>query len=129
MTEPADDRTEDVATRGAVPPEARTTAQTETASVRRSPRYSVFFVFGAGVGILVALILTFVFDGTAEKSPTTQVLYSTSQVFGFLCLVFIPVGIAIGGVVALIFDRSLARRTREVRIAHEHVEVTHSDDV
>lgn len=128
MTEPAGDRTESAAARGAHESVARTTAQTETARVRRSPRYGVFFVLGAGVGILAALILTFVFDGTAEKSPTTQVLYSTSQVFGFLCLVFIPVGMALGGVVALIFDRSFARRTHEVRIEHEHVEIAHPDD-
>ena len=122
MTEPAGDRTESAAARGAHESVARTTAQTETARVRRSPRYGVFFVLGAGVGILAALILTFVFDGTAEKSPTTQVLYSTSQVFGFLSLVCIPVGIAVGAVVALILDRALARRTREVRVDHERVD-------
>jgi len=72
----------------------------ESAQLRRSPRYAIFFVLGAALGILAALILTFAFDGTAEKSPSTQVLYSTSQVFGFLCLVCIPIGLALGGVVA-----------------------------
>ncbi|MBN9176735.1 MAG: potassium transporter Trk [Microbacterium sp.] len=96
----------------------------ETARVRRSPRYAIFCVLGAALGILVALILTFTFDGTAEQSPSTQVLYSASQVFGFLCLVCIPVGVAVGLVVALILDRSLSRRTREVRIDHERVELT-----
>jgi hypothetical protein len=94
----------------------------ETAQLRRSPRYAIFFVLGAALGILAALVLTFAFDGTAEKSAATQVLYSSSQVFGFLCLVCIPIGLALGGLVALILDRRLARRMREVRVDHEHVE-------
>lgn len=96
----------------------------ETARVRRSPRYAIFCVAGAALGILAALILTFAFDGTAQQSPSTQVTYSTLQVFGFLCLVCIPIGLAVGAVVALLLDRSLARRTREVRIDHERVELT-----
>ena len=47
--------------------------QIETAHVRRSPRYAIFFVLGAILGILAALILTFAFDGTEEKSASTQV--------------------------------------------------------
>lgn len=100
----------------------------ETATVRRSPRYAIFLVMGAALGIVAALTLTFAFDGTSDKSPSTQVLYSTSQVFGFLCLVCIPIGLAVGAVVALLIDRSLARRTREVRIDHERVEVDHPED-
>ena len=96
----------------------------ETARVRRSPRYAIFCVAGAALGILAALILTFAFDGTAEASASTSVTYSTSQVFGFLSLVCIPIGLAVGAVVALLLDRSLARRTREVRIDHERVERT-----
>ncbi|MBN9215231.1 MAG: potassium transporter Trk [Microbacterium sp. SCN 70-200] len=100
----------------------------ESAQLRRSPRYAIFFVLGAALGILAALILTFAFDGTAEKSPSTQVLYSTSQVFGFLCLVCIPIGLALGGVVALILDRRFARRAREVRVDHERIEVDYPAD-
>lgn len=99
----------------------------ETATVRRSPRYAIFFVAGAALGILLALILTFAFDGTLEKSPTTQVLYSTSQVFGFLCLMCIPIGLAVGGAVALLLDRRMSKRTHEVRIDRERVEVTYHD--
>lgn len=96
----------------------------ETARLRRSPRYSVFFVAGAALGILIALVLTFVFDGSENASSSTGVVYSTSQVFGFLCLFTIPVGVAVGGAVALTFDRMLARKTREVRIDHERIQVT-----
>ncbi len=95
----------------------------ETAQVRRSPRYAVFLLAGAALGILVALVLTFAFDGTENVSATTGVTYSTSQVFGFVCLFAIPLGIAVGSVVALVLDHSLARRAREVRVDHEVITV------
>lgn len=94
----------------------------ETAQLRRSPRYVVFFVLGGALGVLVALILTLAFDGTVDDSAA--ITYSTGQVFGFLALVGVTVGIALGGVVALIFDRVFSRRARDVRIDHERVEVS-----
>jgi hypothetical protein len=95
----------------------------ETARVRRSPRYAIFCVAGPPSASWpphphVRL------RRHRRASPSTQVTYSTSQVFGFLCLVCIPIGLAVGAVVALLLDRSLARRTREVRIDHERVERT-----
>ena len=97
--------------------------QIETAHVRRSPRYAIFFVLGAILGILAALILTFAFDGTEEKSASTQVIYSTSQVFGFLCLVCIPIGMAVLGAVALILDRAAGRRARSVTVDRETIRI------
>ncbi len=94
----------------------------ETVTVRRAPKYSVFLLLGAALGIIVALILTFAFDGTAE--PTDQgVVYSTGQVFGFLALICVTVGVALGGGVALLLDRTIGRRTREVAVDHETVHV------
>lgn len=108
-------------------PVAHTEHHAEAARVRRSPRYAVFCVTGAALGIIAALILTFAFDGTSEKSASTQVLYSTSQVFGFLALICVTIGIALGGVVALLIDRRLARRTHEVRIDRETVTLPEDD--
>jgi len=93
----------------------------ETAQVRRSPRYGVFVVAGVALGIIVALILTFAFDGTQEKSPYTEVTYTVSQAFGFIALFCIPIGAALGILVALILDRAVGRRTRDVRIDRETV--------
>lgn len=93
----------------------------EQAQVRRAPRVGVFLLLGVALGIIVALILTFAFDGTADKSPFTTVQYSLSQVFGFLALICGTIGLAVGGVVALILDRTIGRRTRTVTVAHEHV--------
>ncbi|MFE1646386.1 potassium transporter Trk [Microbacterium sp. P01] len=96
-----------------------------TVSVRRAPKYTVFVVLGAGLGILVALILTFTFNGSNQESANTGMVYSPTQVFGFLALVCGVVGVVVGGVVALIFDRVLSRRSREVAADRESA---HFDD-
>ncbi len=95
----------------------------ETVSVRRAPKISVFLILGAALGVLVAMILTFSFNGTADPSPNTGVEYSQGQVFGFLVLVCAPIGLALGGVVALIFDRRSRRHTHEVAVDHASVHV------
>jgi hypothetical protein len=95
----------------------------ETVRVRRSPKYAVFLAAGAALGIIVALILTFTFTGTEGVSPNTGLVYSQGQVFGFLLLVCLSVGLVLGGVVALILDRLLGRRTHEVTVDRETVHI------
>ena len=95
----------------------------ETVRVRRSPKYAVFLAVGAVLGILVAMILTFAYNGTGATSPNTGLVYSQTQVFGFLALICITVGVVLGGVTALILDRALARRTREVTVDRESVRI------
>jgi len=93
----------------------------ETVRLRRSPKYAVFLAAGAGLGLLVAMILTFTFNGTGGTSPNTGLVYSSGQVFGFLLLICITVGVVVGGVTALILDRVLAGRTRDVIVDRESV--------
>ncbi|SDQ61604.1 potassium transporter Trk [Microbacterium sp. cf332] len=96
------------------------TERVESARVRRVPKYSVFLLLGAAVGIILSLALTF---GIPDEgvSTSTGLEYSAGQVFGFVALGAIPIGMAAGGVVALILDRAARRRSREVRILHERV--------
>ena len=101
------------------------TAHRETVRVRRAPRYGVFLVLGAALGVFVAMVLTFAFHGTDEPTAT-GVQYTQLQVFGFLALIGIAVGIAVGGVVAVAFDRASARRSLEVGALRERVHT--SDD-
>lgn len=89
-----------------------------TATLRRSPKYTVFLLVGAAVGVLIALILTFAFNGTAQPNDA-GIQYSQGQVFGFLTLLCVPVGVAIFGVVALLLDRASRRRTRELTVSRE----------
>jgi hypothetical protein len=93
----------------------------ETVTVRRAPKYAVFVVLGAALGLLVAMILTFSFNDPDATSPNTGLVYSTGQVFGFVALVCITVGVALGGIVALLFDRALSRRTRRLTVDRESV--------
>lgn len=100
-------------------------ARVETARVRRVPKYGVFIALGAVLGVIAALILTFAFDGTVGISENTGLEYSTGQVFGFVLLGCIPVGIALAALVALLLDRLARRTSREVRIVHDRVRVVH----
>jgi len=74
--------------------------------VRRSPRIANFLIAGALLGVIVAFILTVVFPPNSE--------FPASQVFGLLLLAGIALGGAFGGAVALVLDRVLARRAREI---------------
>lgn len=94
----------------------------ETVTVRRVPKHSLFLVLGAVLGVLVAAILTFAFQGTQQASDT-GVQYTAWQVFGFLALAGIAAGLAVGAVVALILERVVGRKTRQVRVDREHVRV------
>lgn len=93
----------------------------ETVTVRRAPKIAVFLVLGAALGVVVAMILTFAFHGTDEASPNTGLVYSIGQVFGFLVLICVTVGIVVGAIVALVFDRTLGRRTRRAVVDRETV--------
>lgn len=92
----------------------------ETLQLRRSPKYSIFLLMGAGLGVLVALILTFAFPAATE-SPNTGLVYTQGQVFGFVTLISVTIGVTLGGVTALILDRVLARRTRDVVVDRERI--------
>jgi H+/Cl- antiporter ClcA len=90
----------------------------ERVRMRRAPKFSVFLLAGAAVGVLVAMIVTFAFSGTDDVSPNTGLVYTQGQVFGFMLLVCIPVGLALAGILALILDRRSAGRTKDVIVDH-----------
>lgn len=98
------------------------TAAVVEARVRRSPRYGVFLVLGAAVGVFVAMILTFSFHGTDEPA-VNGALYSPGQVFGFLSLIGVAAGLLVGGLVAIVLDRVVGRRQRTVTLDREVVDL------
>lgn len=102
-----------------MPDETPTPAVSE-ARVRRVPKYGVFLVLGGALGIIAALILTYAFDGSAEPSDI-GVTYSRGQVFGFLTLYCVAIGVAVGAVVALILDKVVGRKTRTVTVERETI--------
>ncbi len=90
----------------------------EEAQVRRAPRFSVFLGIGAIVGLIVAFVLTYAFE---LRESATEITYSRGQILGFFALYCVPIGLGLGGLVAVIFDNVLRRRARTVRIDRESV--------
>ncbi|MGR0218336.1 hypothetical protein [Agromyces sp. ZXT2-6] len=88
-----------------------TEVTSDAVTVRRAPRYPAFILAGVALGVLVALVLTFAFPENAE--------FDRGQVFGFLLLWAGAIGATLGGVVALVVDRMLAKRRREAMAEHE----------
>ncbi|WP_051973372.1 hypothetical protein [Cryobacterium sp. MLB-32] len=78
----------------------------DTLSVHRSPRYKNFMILGAAVGVALAVGLTVGFPGSAD--------FTKAQIFGFLLLACLAVGVLLGGIVALVLDRVIGRRTHTV---------------
>ena len=97
----------------------------DTVTVRRAPRYGRFIALGVVVGAIVALILTFTFSGE-PASPELGLDFDRGQVFGFLLLLCGVIGAALGAVVALLIDRSTARRAKSV--VAEHSSTHHIDE-
>lgn len=83
------------------------------------PRYGVFLGLGAVLGVIAAGILTAL--GSYERSAVVDVVYPPGQVFGFALLWTAPIGIVIGGVIALILERTARRHSRVVRVEHERI--------
>ena len=83
--------------------------------IRRAPKFSVFLVLGAVLGVFVALILTasFPIDPKVGFGP----------IFGYFAIYGFVGGILVGSVVALVFDRILSRRAGTVAVTVDHLQV------
>ncbi|CAN5307468.1 hypothetical protein BH09ACT6_BH09ACT6_22390 [soil metagenome] len=84
----------------------------DTVTIHRAPRYPRFFAAGAVAGLVVALVLTFAFSGSQG--------FNLVQVFGFLGVLFVVIGIGAGAVVALLVERSARRDAKTVRMQRMH---------
>ena len=80
--------------------------QTTEVRIRRAPRLPVFLLFGALLGVVVALIAT----ALGHVDPKV----GFAGTFGYLCIYGIPIGIVVGAIVGLALDRLSRRRSRVV---------------
>ena len=103
------------------PPEDAGSGAPEQVRLRRSPKILSFALAGALVGAILALILTLAFP------PNDR--YPASQVFGFLLLIGLTLGGALGAVVALILDRTLRRRAQLVEAVREVTSADREPDI
>ena len=94
----------------------------ERVRVRRAPKFSIFLIVGAVVGLLDRAGPD-VRRTTAPRTraPNTGMVYSQGQVFGFLTLICVAVGVAVFATLAIVLDRRSSRRTREVTVDRETV--------
>jgi hypothetical protein len=100
-------------------PDENATVTEDTVTVKRTPRYFRFMFAGSVVFALIALALTFAFP----ENPT----YSRAQVFGFLLVAAIALGVAVGSLVALALDRAAGKRAKTFQADRLDVRVTNDD--
>lgn len=83
--------------------------------IRRAPKFSVFVVIGALLGVFVSLVLTasFPIDPAVGFGPT----------FGYFAIYGFVGGILVGCIVALIFDRVLRRGAKTVPVTVDRLQV------
>jgi hypothetical protein len=82
-----------------------TVVDERTVIVRRAPRYFNFMLLGAVVGALAAFILTVSFPENPQ--------FGRLQVFGYLLLALVAIGVGLGCLVAIILDRFVGRTGAE----------------
>ena len=87
---------------------------TGEARIRRAPRIGRFLFLGAAVGVIGTLILTSLYPADPN--------IGFAALFGYFSLYGVPIGVALGAVLALVLDRLSVRRTRTVTVEREHVE-------
>ena len=95
----------------AVPTE--TTVETAV-SIRRVPKYPRFIILGGGLGAIVTFILTASFP----SDPTI----GFGALFGYFLIFGVPIGIVLGGLLAIGLDLAWRRRAREAIAAHTTVD-------
>lgn len=83
--------------------------------IRRAPKFSVFLVLGALVGVFVALILT------ASRPIDPKVGFG--PIFGYFAIYGFVGGLLVGAIVALVFDRVLSRRVTTVAVTVDRLQV------
>ena len=88
---------------------------TDEVQIRRSPKYGTFMALGAGVGVVIGVIL-----GVSQPAIGD---YSIGQIIGLLSLALGAVGLAIGAAVALLLDRILSKRVETVEAKHTTVDL------
>jgi hypothetical protein len=102
-------------------------------AVRRSPKYGNFATVGALLGAVAAFVLTVAIPQDFEYARAKGFAeYSQLQIFGFLLLIFLVIGIGLALTVAILLDRRSSRRSRiveadrvdvhEAPVAGTHVE-------
>lgn len=89
------------------------TPEVDEVRIRRAPKFPAFLVVGAGVGLIVTLILTSLFpvDPAVGFGP----------LFAYFSLFGVTGGVLLGALLAIILDRMATRRAKTVGVQREVV--------
>lgn len=87
---------------------------TDEVSLRRAPKYSAFMIVGGGLGAVVAFVLTAVRPVDPEVGFIP--LLALFALFG------IPLGVAVGALIALLLDRRSRARARTITAERDAVQ-------
>ncbi len=93
---------------------AQAGAATVGVTIRRAPKIPVFLVLGALVGFFGTLIVT----ALQPADPAVGFV----ALFGYFCIYGIPLGIVLGGILAIVLDRVSVRRAQSVTAEQTTVE-------
>lgn len=90
----------------------------ERVVVHRAPKIWGFLGLGAILGVVATLVLTLAFRPADGGATVTEdgTEFGLTQVFGFLLVCLIPLGAALGALVAIVLDRVMSRRAVEVDV-------------
>ncbi|AXH35040.1 hypothetical protein DVJ78_06095 [Humibacter sp. BT305] len=92
------------------PPASGLVETRQAVQVRRAPRYYRFIILGLLLGAVVTLGVTWMFPEQPD--------FGRWQVAGLLALFVVPVGAAVGALVALLIDAASRRRARLIEVDH-----------
>jgi gas vesicle protein len=86
-----------------------------TVRIRRAPKFLVFIVLGAVIGVIVALVTTAYFP----VDPTV----GFGATFGYFALYGIVIGALLGAVIAVVLDKLLSRRAKTITASVDRLQI------
>lgn len=91
----------------------------EQTTVRRAPKFGAFMIVGGMVGLLATLIVTSL--QPADPAVGFGALFAYFSLFG------VPIGVALGALLAILLDWISRKRAKTVAVEIETVEAAESE--
>jgi membrane associated rhomboid family serine protease len=88
--------------------------------IRRAPRFSVFLILGAVIGVIAAFVVTSISPDDAK--------ISFGAVFGYSAIFGVTAGVLLAAIIALIVDRRSSRRAKTVTATIDRLQPEFDDE-
>jgi len=98
-----------------VEPRAETVVERDEVTVRRAPKFPVFLIMGAALGVVVSLVVTSLFPFDSGEG--------VAQTYGYIALWGLTLGGAVGCLAAIVAERVTSRGARQVQVERERLEL------